>query len=212
MRQGFSGYAAIVAGLIVFAVPASAQSSSEDAIRQVQALQERAWNDHDARAFAQLLTDNADVIDVGGSHWQGRAETEAKLATAFGSALANTRLHIDDVKVRQLSDTMALAYVSWSMTGAMGSNGAPEHGIQTQLLQKTDGRWLIASFQNTMAGPERPVPVAAVPAVPAATPVAAPAAPAMAAAAPVNPATPEQADTRGCFLGTRNSCWIHKGK
>jgi hypothetical protein len=36
----------------------------------------------------------------------------------------------------------------------------PQQGIQTQVLKKRDGKWLIAYFQNTLTQPERPMPVA----------------------------------------------------
>jgi hypothetical protein len=46
------------------------------------------------------------------------------------------------------------------MEGARTPLGAPEplEGIQIQILQKTAGHWLIQSFQNTNAIPERPFP------------------------------------------------------
>jgi hypothetical protein len=46
------------------------------------------------------------------------------------------------------------------MTGARTPKGipAPQQGIQTQLLQKKAGKWLIAAFQNTNSIPEMPFP------------------------------------------------------
>ena len=200
---------AMIAGLFVIAGPAFAQSSNEAAIREVQNQQEQAWNGHDAHAFARLFADDADLVNVLGWHWKGRAEVERKLTGAFSFVFAKSRLHIDDVGVRPLSDGLALAYVTWSMTGAVSPDGSggniPQHGIQTQLLEKVDGHWLILSFQNTNAVPERPFPMAAAPA-----PVAAPAP--MAAPVEAVAAKPAEADNRACLLGTRTSCLIYKKK
>jgi hypothetical protein len=62
--------------------------------------------------------------------------------------------------VRFLSPTIAIAHVSWTMTGAKTPPGIPEpkQGIEIQVLQKKSGHWLIESFQNTSAVPERPFP------------------------------------------------------
>jgi hypothetical protein len=46
------------------------------------------------------------------------------------------------------------------MVGARTPKGIPEpqQGIQTQVLQKHAGKWLIAAIQNTNALPEMPFP------------------------------------------------------
>jgi hypothetical protein len=69
-------------------------------------------------------------------------------------------LTIDEAHVRFLTPEIAVAHVLWSMSGAKTPPGIPEprKGIQTQVLQKRAGKWLIASFQNTNAIPEVPFP------------------------------------------------------
>jgi hypothetical protein len=47
--------------------------------------------------------------------------------------------------------------------------GRPRQGIQTQVLQKQRGKWLIAAFQNTNGIPERAFPRAGAPSKPAGT-------------------------------------------
>ncbi len=55
----------------------------------------------------------------------------------------------------------AIAHVSWTMTGAKTPPGIPEpkQGIQSQVLQKKSGHWLIQAFQNTNGAPETPFPL-----------------------------------------------------
>ena len=149
--------------LLAIADPASAAfSTDEAAIRAVESRQAEAWNAHDATAYARLFTPDADVVNVLGWHWTGRAELEQKLGNAFAFVFAHSALRIADVSVRFLSDEIAVAHVRWSMTGAVSPDGSgsniPQTGIQTQILRKAAGQWLITAFQNTNAVPERPFP------------------------------------------------------
>ncbi len=141
---------------------AIAAPADEVAIRNIQTAQEVAWNVHDAHAYAALFTDDADVVNVFGWHWKGRAELEKKLGQAFSYVFAASRLHIDDVTIRILSSDLALAHTTWSMTGARSLDGTagnmPQKGIQTQVLQRMGGRWRILSFQNTRLMPEQSFP------------------------------------------------------
>ena len=135
-------------------------SDDESSIRQVQASQANAWNRHDAAAYAALFTEDGDCVNVVGWWWKGRVQIENKLNAAFAFVFHESQLTITDTSVRYLSPTIAVAHVSWTMTGAKTPPGMPEprQGIQIQVLQKKAGHWLIQSFQNTNAVPERPFP------------------------------------------------------
>jgi len=139
-----------------------AQSSDEAAVRQVQVQQAQAWNRHDARAYASLFTEDGDVVNVVGWWWKGRSEIERKLTDAFAMMFRESRLALAEVQVRMLTPEIAVAHVRWTMTGAKAPPGIPEprQGIQTQVLRKDGGRWLIAAFQNTNSIPERAFPKA----------------------------------------------------
>ncbi|MEO8575827.1 MAG: SgcJ/EcaC family oxidoreductase [Gemmatimonadales bacterium] len=139
---------------------AVAQTSDEEEIRNVQVRQADAWNRHDAAAYAGLFTVDGDVVNVVGWWWKGRSEIESKLTSAFAFVFSQSRMAITDVHVRFLSSDIALAHVSWTMAGAKTPPGIPEpkEGIQLQVLKKSAGKWMIASFQNTSSVPERPFP------------------------------------------------------
>jgi len=149
---------------LAFAVLGSAASAAtsddESAIRQVQTLQADAWNRHDAKAYAALFTEDGDCVNVVGWWWKGREQIESKLKAAFAFVFHESQLTVTDTAVRFLSPTIAVAHVSWTMTGAKVPPGMPEPkvGIEIQVLQKKSGHWLIESFQNTNAIPERPFP------------------------------------------------------
>ena len=154
---------------LVTAVSAPAgetRTADEAAIRDVQQQQQDAWNRHDAHAYAALFAEDGDVVNVVGWWWKGRAEIESKLAAAYVVVFRDSTLKVEDVTVRFLEPDIAVAHVRWSMTGARTPTGIPEprRGIQTQVLQRRDGRWQIAAFQNTNSAPE--VPFTTAPATP----------------------------------------------
>jgi len=155
--------AAIVAALVSTAAAAS-PADDISAIREVEARQAEAWNSHDARAYSNLFTADADVVNVLGWWWQGRDRIESRLSDAFAFVFAVSRLTITQVDVRFLSSDIAIAHVGWTMMGARPPAGpvstVPEIGIQTQVLKRLGNHWLIAVFQNTNALPERPFPKA----------------------------------------------------
>ena len=115
---------------------------------------------YDAKAYADLFTDDGDVVNGVGWWWKGKAEVERKLTQAYKFVFRERTLTIDEVDVRFLTPKIAVAHVTWSMSGAKTTPNIPEprNGIEIQVLQKHHGKWLIAAFQNTNALPEMPFP------------------------------------------------------
>jgi uncharacterized protein (TIGR02246 family) len=139
---------------------AADQSADEAAIRALEARQPEAWNKHDAKAYASLFTEDGDIVNVVGWWWKGKAEIEKKLTDAYVYVFKESALTIKDVDIRFLNADFAVAHVRWTMTGARTPAGipVPQQGIQTHVLQKQNGEWLIAAFQNTNSVPEMPFP------------------------------------------------------
>ncbi len=163
-RLGFAVAACIlmILGAIAF-VSAADQSRDTVTIQLLESRQADAWNQHDAKAYASLFTDDADVVNVLGWWWKGRTELEDKLGAAFASVFQASRLTITNVDVRFPTPDVAIAHVRWTMTGAENPTGGPDShapmiGIQTQVLRRASGTWLISAFQNTNSIPETPFP------------------------------------------------------
>jgi len=152
----------IFAPMIVIsnALITSAQNRDEAQIRALQERQAAAWNQHDATAYANLFTEDGEVINVVGWWWKDRSEIETKLKAAFTFVFKTSTLTITDVRIRFVKPDVAIAHVQWTMTGAKTPPGVPEpkQGIQIQVLKKQQGKWLILSFQNTSSIPEVPFP------------------------------------------------------
>jgi uncharacterized protein (TIGR02246 family) len=154
--------AAFIVGstLSSMALASPVRTEDETAIREVENRQQEAWNKHDAKAYAALFTADGDCVNVVGWWWKGRAEIEQKLTAAYAFVFRESALTINEVTVRFLSPDVAVVHARWTMTGARTPQGmpVPQTGIQTQLVQKEAGQWLIAAFQNTNALPETPFP------------------------------------------------------
>jgi|KBSSwiStaDraftv2_1062776.scaffolds.fasta_scaffold233657_2 uncharacterized protein (TIGR02246 family) len=153
MKRLHCGIALMVCAMALgFSVPAAAEQQEDlAAIRQVQALQAAAWNQHDARAFANLFAEDGDAVNMLGWWWRGRPEIERKMREGFEFVYAQSTLTITDIDVRILSPGMAVAHVRWKMVGAKTPPNMPEtrEGIQLQILTKQAGGWVISSFQST---------------------------------------------------------------
>ena len=161
MNRTFATISVVVLSL---SLPQLARCDSAEAetaaVREVETRQQDAWNRHDAKAYASLFMEDGDCVNVVGWWWKGRAEIEKKLTAAYAFVFRDSALTITDVDVRFPAAETAVAHVRWTMVGARTPNGIPkpEQGIQTQVLQKQNGKWLIAAFQNTNSLPEMPFP------------------------------------------------------
>ncbi len=142
---------------------AADQAQESVAIQRLESQQQDAWNHHDANAYAELFTQDCNVVNVLGWWWKGRPELAKKLGDAFAFVFAESTLAISAVDVRFPAPTIAIAHVRWTMTGARNPTAgpaahAPMMGIQMQVLSKASGSWLISDFQNTNSIPETPFP------------------------------------------------------
>jgi uncharacterized protein (TIGR02246 family) len=171
MNRALLGFSILALGTVLTKPSVCAgQTQDEAEIRYLETQQAETWNRHDAKAYANLFTEDADVVNVLGWWWKGRPQIESKLSAAHAFVFRESALTIDKVDIRFLNPEFAVAHVLWSMTGAKSATGnsshVPQKGIQTQLLQKHADKWLIATFQNTNGVPEVPFPTAPPPSQP----------------------------------------------
>jgi uncharacterized protein (TIGR02246 family) len=85
---------------------------------------------------------------------------QQKLTRAFATVFAHSTLVFTDVQVKFLTPDVAIAHARWKMSGARMPPGmpTPDSGIQTLVLTRHAGKWLIAEFQNTLSKPVHPFP------------------------------------------------------
>lgn len=67
------------------------QNKDEAAIRELETRQQDAWNRHDAKAYADLFSEDGDVVNVMGWWWRGapksRRSSLRPLSSSFAKAI-----------------------------------------------------------------------------------------------------------------------------
>jgi uncharacterized protein (TIGR02246 family) len=141
------------------------QSQDETEIRKVMMALDEAWNRHDMKAFASQFAEDADQVNVAGWWWKGRPEIEKKLTAAHAFIFRESTHTDNEVYIKFLTPQIAVVHVLWSIVGDLHRDGTPagtpaqpRKGIQTQVLQKLSGKWMIVAFHNTNRLPEEPFP------------------------------------------------------
>jgi uncharacterized protein (TIGR02246 family) len=126
--------------------------SEHEAVGKLIAAFEAAWNEHDADAMAALLTEDAEWVNTVGWWWRGKPSVRMGWEWIHRGVFSKTEWHANSVSIRFITTDTTIA----SITGTTGSytlpNGTIVPGKRDRLsvfLVKRDGRWLIASGQNT---------------------------------------------------------------
>lgn len=121
----------------------------EAAIKELVAARERAWNAGDVEGYRALLTEDADIVSATGRAARGRDEFLRLYAEQHAGALAGAVTHTKVTHVRMLSDDVALADVSYAMTG--GRVAAIRRGLMAFILRRDNGRWRVAAIRSIPA-------------------------------------------------------------
>jgi uncharacterized protein (TIGR02246 family) len=121
--------------------PAYDPAAEEAAIRRVIAGMEAAWNRGDFRGYMAGFK-NPDVVFVSKGRfqqgWQGTLDHYIR--DYGGDPTRRGRLHFFDVRVQMLSPDAAQLISRYRLEGG----GSPQDGINTRLMRKVEGRWVIA--------------------------------------------------------------------
>jgi uncharacterized protein (TIGR02246 family) len=150
--------AALVLGLLLAAcarAPAYDPATEDRAIRQVIANMEAAWNRGDFRGYMAGFK-NPDVVFVSRGRfqrdWQGTLDHYVR--DYGGQPARRGRLHFFDIRVEMLGPDTAQLIGRYRLEG--GEH--PQDGINTRLIRKVNGRWVIAL--NHVSSVETPTPSA----------------------------------------------------
>ena len=116
-------------------------TADEAAIRQVIVDMEAAWNRGDFRGYMAGFK-NPDVVFVSRGQfqrdWQGTLDHYIR--DYGGDPARRGQLHFSDVRVEMLAPDAAQLISRYRLEGG----GSPQDGINTRLMRKVDGRWVIA--------------------------------------------------------------------
>jgi len=122
----------------------------EQAIIALVAARETAWNEGDTVAYAQLLTEDADIVSSTGRAARGREALLKLYAEQHANVFAGVRTQTKVTTVRKLGNDVALADVSYHLEG--GAVDAIRRGSMVLVVRKDAGRWRIAAIRSI---PER---------------------------------------------------------
>ena len=105
-----------------------------------------AWNHHDAQALAGLFAEESDFIDVSGARADGRAGVEGHYVPVFETTFRESRLMVEDVRIRFLRPDIAAVDAKWEMTGATdpaGNPRPPRKGLMSLIMVNELHGWEI---------------------------------------------------------------------
>ena len=130
-------------------------NDDEGAVRNVLAEYEVSWNGRDTATFGRLFTEDCDYVDIGGVHWKGVQEIVQRQGEVFRKRSKTALRKLTGVEVRFSAPDVALVHATWDVTRGSRPTGKAVpvlKEITTMAMVKTDGKWLITSFQNTGSG------------------------------------------------------------
>ena len=128
------------------------QEAEKQAIRDVVARMEAAWNRGDFRGYMEGFA-NPDVVFVSKGRfqqgWQGTLDHYIR--DYGGSPERRGELHFFDIKVEMLAPDAAQLISRYTLKRADN----PQDGINTRLMRKRGGRWVIALNHVSSVEPAR---------------------------------------------------------
>ncbi len=132
--------------------PASAKpaiSSTEQAeIAAVPARMVAAWAAHDAKAFADLFTQDGTLI-LPGVYKKGREEIREFMAAGYAGPYQGTRVIGSPIDVKPLADgAVALLTMGGVLAPGEAELSAKEAIRASWILVRRDGSWQLAVYQN----------------------------------------------------------------
>jgi len=130
-------------------VAAPALSSTEQAeIAAVPARMVAAWATHDARAFADLFTQDGTLI-LPGVYKKGRDEIREFMSAAYAGPYQGTRVTGSPIDVKPLADgAVALLTMGGVLAPGETELSDPAAIRASWILVRREGRWLLAVYQN----------------------------------------------------------------
>jgi uncharacterized protein (TIGR02246 family) len=124
-------------------------TQDEQAIREIVAKLEAAWNAADSKSFVSDFAEDAAFIHIFGHELNGRAAIEAAHQRIFDSIYKNSRVRWTLRGVRFLRPDVAMAWTEARVQFAEGDSRPEVPTRPTMVLSKENGRWQTAFFQNT---------------------------------------------------------------
>lgn len=123
--------------------------TDEAALRRVPERTTEAWANHDANAFADAFTADAEVI-IAGTYLRGRDEVRSYISAAFSGPIKGTTVISDPVSVEYLNADTGLVITEGGMVPPGGTAVSAAHAIRgTWVLTVNGGEWRIRAYHSS---------------------------------------------------------------
>lgn len=143
---------------------AGTANAADQSIAEFEAVQQAAWNAHDAQAYAATFAPDAEIITYLGDHWTGQAEAGRNSGNSFRLDYAHARRRIMDLRVHALTAELVSITMTWAIDGVQTADAGTQgqqSGLETQVVQRHGDSWLVLSQQDTATPQPQPQPAAA---------------------------------------------------
>jgi uncharacterized protein (TIGR02246 family) len=118
-----------------------------------------AWNNRDPDTLASLFNPDAEFVNVTGLWWHDRASIRKAHAYGLERIFNGSTLGIDELRVKHLSDDVAVVHAAMTLSGQSATAGAELPGTRKTILSfvvhKVAGSWMCASAHNTDVVPNK---------------------------------------------------------
>uniref|UniRef100_UPI0025D66BCB SgcJ/EcaC family oxidoreductase n=1 Tax=Marivirga sp. TaxID=2018662 RepID=UPI0025D66BCB len=117
----------------------------------------KTWNLKDAKMLASIFDDDAEFINVTGLWWHDRSSIFEAHDYGLKVIFKDSELSLRKIKIKYLSDTIAVVNARVHLKGQTSINGKKAHPRNTIFTfvvhQNEDGNWSCASAHNTDIAP-----------------------------------------------------------
>jgi uncharacterized protein (TIGR02246 family) len=111
---------------------------------------ERAWNQADGAAFGSVFAEDADFVDIRGTHHQGAAAIGHGHQAIFDTIYAGSTVRFELDRVRLVAPGCIVAVVASTLDAPTGPLAGVNNARVTMLLTEQGGRWKVTAFHNTL--------------------------------------------------------------
>lgn len=112
-----------------------------------------AWNRRDAETIASLFDEDAEFVNVTGLWWHTREDIRKAHAYGLERIFDHSTLRALDVRVKQLSNDIAIVHARMHLSGQTPVGNIPSPGARTNVfsfvVHRTPEGWRCASAHNT---------------------------------------------------------------
>ena len=127
------------------------RAKEEERIKKVLTDFTDAWNKHDAKAFSNVFSKNADFTNVAGKSATGRIEIEKHHAPGFATKWKDSHQKITQSKIRFVKPDVAAVDAWWELVGIKGPDGQDlpsRKGLLNFIMTKDGNDWFITVMHN----------------------------------------------------------------